>query len=607
MHMNELICSMPKSCLLYNFTYVCFGELSAFIIAWISLLHFIICTVIIAKNLSSHMNLLFRGFFDEHFTLEMPIIQLNSIFTTKIDLFAILAILFASIILCCNIRVLATVSFIMVSICVLTTNSTIFVGFYFANVNNWLAAGFFKNGAAGVLKGASYYLSAYIGIETLTFLLEETKNPQKKLAISLPFIIIALSLIMFLTTMVFTLVADVSAYPNKMFLPDIFDQLGIPSAKYVMTVGSVCGLSGTMLAIFVPATRLLSSLAQDNLLPLTFLAHTSKKRGVPYYAVLSCALISSIFIVLDTSKLFEIIAFSTSIKLILLGCLVYDQRYRPDAFGLFREVASYRKIPPRSLASWTDDKDSCSVSISKWSEKDEDNDVMSSYETLRANFTQQECAQFYERVQKLTSVNKNSQSMVENLKKTVIELCKDYKQRSLSSYEAYDFGHYCVRPSCSLANNLANFQRHKFHTFERNVPGTPYCVKYSVSTDTSKETDRNEYKRSMKTLFFFILTTLAISFLASKIDGESHKFPTRIFTALMTLHFFLPLIITIITLGYLVVAASRQKVNPVNNQRRYKTITFPYITLFIIFLLLLLASSADHLTIFEFIVWITFG
>lgn len=85
-----------------------------------------------------------------------------------------------------------------------------------------------------------------------------------------------------------------------------------------MTIGSVCGLSGTMLAIFIPATRMLVSLCGDNLLPLSLLAHTSKKRGVPYYAVLLCALISSSLIILNTTKLFGIIAFSTPFRLILL-------------------------------------------------------------------------------------------------------------------------------------------------------------------------------------------------------------------------------------------------------------------------------------------------
>lgn len=82
-----------------------------------------------------------------------------------------------------------------------------------------------------MIKGASNYLCTYIGIETFSFLLEETKNPRKRVPSIMPFIIIALTLIIFLTTMIITLVADISTYSNDMLFPDIFDKLRIPSAK----------------------------------------------------------------------------------------------------------------------------------------------------------------------------------------------------------------------------------------------------------------------------------------------------------------------------------------------------------------------------------------
>ncbi|VDK42211.1 unnamed protein product [Gongylonema pulchrum] len=265
---------------------------------------------------------------------------------------------------------MATVSMIMVTICALTTNSTVFVGFYFADPKNWLTAGFFKNGISGVLKGASIYLCAYIGIETLSFLLEETKSPRKRLPCIVPLLVFAFTIIMFFSNMIFTLVGDVSKYPSDMLVPDMFDTLRIPSAKYVMTVGSVCGLSGTMLAIFVPATRLLSSMSSDSLLPLSLLAHTSKKRGVPYHAVLLCAILTSSMIILESSSLLNIIAFTTPLRSILLGCLVYDQRYRPNTVGLLRETAPYRNMHHKqykmqSVASYSDDKDSSSATISR--------------------------------------------------------------------------------------------------------------------------------------------------------------------------------------------------------------------------------------------------
>uniref|UniRef100_A0A915PYL9 Cationic amino acid transporter C-terminal domain-containing protein n=1 Tax=Setaria digitata TaxID=48799 RepID=A0A915PYL9_9BILA len=482
----------------------------------------------------------------------------------------------------------------MVTICALTTNSTIFVGLYFADPNNWLTAGFFRHGINGVMKGASNYLCAYIGIETLSFLLEETKKPRKRLPFIVPFIIAASTVILFLTTMVITLVADITKYPDEMLFPSVFDKLRMPSAKYIMTIGSVCGLSGTMLAIFLPATRIIASLCGDNLLPLNLLAHTSKKRGVPYYA----------------------------------GCLVYDQRYRPNVTGLFRETAFYHDIHRKryklqsSSNNFTDEKDSCSVTISRWSTDDENSILMSSYEIIRGILAEQEeaahCQQLFE---KLSSINeevrlslydnneekislldkqcnalRNSQSLTENLKETMIKLCKNKKRSYHSSFDASDFGHNCARSPCSPPVSPTDFRGHNFHIFEHDIPDIPYYNRYTGSVQSSKSFNKNDYKRSMRILLLFILTSIMIAFLAMKTENN-----------LATLHLFLPTLAACIFLAYLTVATARQAINPENNERSCKIIAFPYLTLLTIFLAIFVTCTTDYGTIMEFIIWLVIG
>ncbi|VDM20840.1 unnamed protein product [Wuchereria bancrofti] len=597
MHMNELMCSMPKSCLLYNFTYVSFGEIPAFLVGWISLLDFTICIVIVAKNWSSHMNLLFHGLFNKHFTVEMPY-HLGSIFATKIDFFAVLAIFCSSIVLCCSIRVLATVSIIMVTICALATNSTAFVGFYFADPNNWLAAGFFKDGPIGVIKGASNYLCAYIGIETLSFLLEETKNPRKRLPFIMPFIITALTLVMFLTTMVITLATDISKYPDDMLFPDIFDKLKIPSAKYVMTIGSVCGLSGTMLAVFVPATRILTSLCGDSIIDY---------------------------------------------PLIIQGCLIYDQRYNPNVVGLFRETVFYRGIhckrynrhKTQSSNIFTDDGDSCSVTVSGWSTDDENSEMMNSYEILRNIIAQQEvqCQQEVRenRLDKLSSINENlglllneeeenevdqklnertlmrnsltdsrystfNNSLTENLKETTTKFRDDRKRLSLPSHDTYDFGHNCIRSPCSSCFSETEIKKYKFHIFEHDIPEMPYWNKYPGSMPGSQDFDITDHKRSMRTLSLFILSSVIIGLLILKTESSLTK-P----------YLTLPVLLACITLVYLMINTARQIVNPVNNERSCKTPAFPHLTLLVIFLAILVACTTDCAAVVGFIAWTITG
>lgn len=55
LHINELLCSMPKNCLLYNFLYASFGELPAYTVAWASLLDLTIAITTVAHAWSEHV------------------------------------------------------------------------------------------------------------------------------------------------------------------------------------------------------------------------------------------------------------------------------------------------------------------------------------------------------------------------------------------------------------------------------------------------------------------------------------------------------------------------------------------------------------------------
>ncbi|VDN55521.1 unnamed protein product [Dracunculus medinensis] len=226
MHVNELMSSMPKTCLLYNFIYACFGELPAFFTAWTALLDFIIILVIIAKSWSDHTKLLFGGFFHEYLVIKLSFSVNNEILEDEIDGFAMLIIIFSIVILCCNLRVSGTIAFVMLIVSGLATSSTILVGFFNANPNYWLSSKFFQRGMHGV-----FYLF-YLFILALTSLLEETHNPRRRLPFIFSFITFLYSLLIFITIMIFTLTNDSTNFSIQM-LPDIFNNVKIPAARFI--------------------------------------------------------------------------------------------------------------------------------------------------------------------------------------------------------------------------------------------------------------------------------------------------------------------------------------------------------------------------------------
>lgn len=67
------------------------------------------------------------------------------------------------------------------------------------------------------------------------------------------------------------------------------------------------------------------------------------------------------------------------------------------------------------------------------------------------------------------------------------------------------------------------------------------------------------------------------------------------------------MLLACIILGYLIINIIQQTINPINNERTHKMLAFPYLTLFVIFLTILIACTTDYITIVGFITWIVIG
>uniref|UniRef100_A0A0M3INC8 AA_permease domain-containing protein n=1 Tax=Ascaris lumbricoides TaxID=6252 RepID=A0A0M3INC8_ASCLU len=493
-------------------------------------------------------------------------------------------------------NVTATISVVMAVVTVLTMSSTVVVGFFHADPRHWVASGFFKDGTTGVsnvICGASCFICAYAGVEALSYLFEETHAPRIRIPLILPFIVFTFTLFIFLVTMVFTMTTDFSKFPTTMLLPDVFAAIKIPSARYIMTVGAVCGLSGAMLVVFLPASRLLSSLAFDRLLPCQCISHRSKKRGIPYLAVLVVAIFSCALIPLKRDVFFDVMAFNIPIRMLLLACLVYVQHYRSDPIGLLRETAKYHEIGRKrfrtySLASYLDDKGSV-ITAKCASDEEDDEDSMTSSEFLHIYFSQQESAKLQHRLEKKISTRMQQHALMEASSPDENSL------QSLTSFEACNHGHNCIRSPCSPIDENNSYERHRFHLFEREVPELPYCEQFSREQCDSPTNDRSAYRRAINILIAFILASFAVSLLALKAEN------------FFMLHALLPASALVIALIILMLLAGRQITNDNISRRKCKTPIFPYLTLLVVFLTALLTCSANFITFVKVFTWTVVG
>ncbi|VDM63064.1 unnamed protein product [Angiostrongylus costaricensis] len=118
-HLTELSCALPKSCVLYQFTFAMLGELPAFFAAWTAVLDSICISTILCSSWSEHM---VSGFNEIGSSLSKNLCR----------------------------TCWSELSLCLVIVSVLMTTSCTMVGFFHADPQNWINASFFGFGFHGV-------------------------------------------------------------------------------------------------------------------------------------------------------------------------------------------------------------------------------------------------------------------------------------------------------------------------------------------------------------------------------------------------------------------------------------------------------------------------
>jgi APA family basic amino acid/polyamine antiporter len=149
----------------------------------------------------------------------------------------------------------------------------VLAGAFFVKPEKWTP--FAPNGFEGVFMGAFIIFFAYIGFDALATAAEECKNPQKDLPIG---IIGSL----FITTVVYVLVALVltGLQPSSgVAIPEGFlkapmayamTAVGQNWVAWLISIGSLAGLTSVLLVLEMAATRILYAMSRDNFLPPVF-------------------------------------------------------------------------------------------------------------------------------------------------------------------------------------------------------------------------------------------------------------------------------------------------------------------------------------------------
>ncbi|ELK13601.1 Putative cationic amino acid transporter [Pteropus alecto] len=251
----------------YTYSYVTVGEFVAFFIGWNLILEYLIGTAAGASALSSMFDSLANHTIS-HWMVD-SVGTLNGLGKGEEsypDLLALVIAVVVTIIVALGVK--NSVGFNNV-LNVLNLAVWVFImiaGLFFINGKYWAEGQFLPHGWSGVLQGAATCFYAFIGFDIIATTGEEAKNPNT----SIPYAITA-SLVICLTayvsvSMILTLMVPYYAIDTESPLMEMFVAHGFYAAKFIVAIGSVAGLTVSLLGSLFPMPRVIYAMAGDGLL-----------------------------------------------------------------------------------------------------------------------------------------------------------------------------------------------------------------------------------------------------------------------------------------------------------------------------------------------------
>uniref|UniRef100_A0A8C0PZQ8 Solute carrier family 7 member 14 n=1 Tax=Canis lupus familiaris TaxID=9615 RepID=A0A8C0PZQ8_CANLF len=316
----------------YTYSYVTVGEFVAFFIGWNLILEYLIGTAAGASALSSMFDSLAnhtisRWMVDSVGTLN----GLGKGEESYPDLLALVIAVIVTIIVALGVK--NSVGFNNV-LNVLNLAVWVFImitGLFFINGKYWAEGQFLPHGWSGVLQGAATCFYAFIGFDIIATTGEEAKNPNT----SIPYAITA-SLVICLTayvsvSMILTLMVPYNAIDTESPLMEMFVAHGFYAAKFVVAIGSVAGLTVSLLGSLFPMPRVIYAMAGDGLL---FSSYTE----TPVVAcIVSGFLAALLSLLVSLRDLIEMMSIGTLLAYTLVSVCFLSQEHTKKKEGVLAD------------------------------------------------------------------------------------------------------------------------------------------------------------------------------------------------------------------------------------------------------------------------------
>ncbi|XP_054930744.1 high affinity cationic amino acid transporter 1-like isoform X2 [Dermacentor andersoni] len=327
---------VPRAGSAYVYSYVTVGELMAFIIGWNLILEYIIGTASVARGYSGYLDSLLNRTMETHMRQWMPISV--SWLSSYPDLFALGITLILAMMLAIGVKESTRFNNLFTGLNLLVVLYVVIAGSFKADVANWQLkpsdvpsghgkGGFFPYGVGGVLNGAASCFYGFVGFDVIATMGEEVRNPRRAIPIGIVLSLGIVFLAYFGVSIIETLLWPYYAQNVSAPLPFVFQEIGWPVAKWIITIGALAGLSTSLLGGMFPLPRVLYAMGSDGLI-FRFLAIVHPRLKTPLIATAVSGVFAGVMaMIFNVEELANMMSIGTLLAYSLVAISVLMLRY----------------------------------------------------------------------------------------------------------------------------------------------------------------------------------------------------------------------------------------------------------------------------------------
>nr|KAG5702504.1 hypothetical protein BaRGS_015136 [Batillaria attramentaria] len=324
---------VPKAGSAYSYTYVTIGEIWGFVIGWNIILEHMIGAAAVARAWSGAMDAACDGAIRNGTITHIGYLAKDSYWISEYpDLLATAITIVVFIIVATGAKSSIHFNSAFTLLNGIVILFIIIAGFTHAHPAYWTDTqygGFFPYGFGGTLAGAASCFFAYIGFEGIAVSSEEAKNPEKSVPLATFIALVVVTVLYMLVTSSLTLMVPYFDINVSAAFPAAFAEVGSAWAKYLVAVGTLLGMTSSLLGSAFSLPRSVYAMAEDGLL-FRFLAHVHPKTQTPLFAIVIFGILSALMALLfEIDTLVEFMSIGTLFAYTIVAASIIILRYLP--------------------------------------------------------------------------------------------------------------------------------------------------------------------------------------------------------------------------------------------------------------------------------------